>query len=358
MPRNTNRRHGFTLIELLVVIAIIAVLIALLLPAVQQAREAARRTQCKNNMKQLGLALHNYESTYTVLPYNPGSAGYSPQARLLPFMDNANLHNLIDYSQPMLVGTFPNQTLNPLNAVAAATVMPAFLCPSDIQTPVITTGLGPAATPVPTQFAGLNYMVSMGSGSGTNYDDRFQTDGPFWQRSKTQWRDFTDGSSNTVLMAEIVRGDLVDVTLPAGSRIPRPYRKMMSLGGSSTTGGPGYTKGSSIFPAGTINNPDLATLTLLGTDWRGGATRGTGRGNSWFRGLNHNVSTNGYLTPNSTTPDVIMHGTGFFAARSFHTGGAQVLMGDGAVRFVSDNIDTAAYQALYSMNGNEVPTEF
>jgi len=98
MNRTTFRRStGFTLVELLVVIAIIGVLVGLLLPAVQSAREAARRMQCQNNLKQLGLAMHNYESTFRAFPMNDGSRGYSPQARILPQMEQGNVQDLLNF---------------------------------------------------------------------------------------------------------------------------------------------------------------------------------------------------------------------------------------------------------------------
>src|SRR5262245_30172103 len=132
MPAQTHfrGRKGFTLIELLVVIAIIGVLIGLLLPAVQQAREAARRTQCRNNLKQVGLALHNYESTTTrfppvsVLPFGRTSEPWSAQARLLPYIDQSNLHNLVDWS------VSSEFTANP---AVCRTRVPIYLCPSEIK---------------------------------------------------------------------------------------------------------------------------------------------------------------------------------------------------------------------------------
>jgi len=141
---STSQKRGFTLIELLVVIAIIAILIALLLPAVQQAREAARRSQCKNNMKQIGLALHNYHGTHRIFPsirmldlkqyagsctagwQRPG--GFSWRVMLLPFLDQGTIYNQINWDDH-LIGTSCGGTNS--FAVADKTVLPAFLCPSD-----------------------------------------------------------------------------------------------------------------------------------------------------------------------------------------------------------------------------------
>ena len=352
-----RRRNGFTLIELLVVIAIIAILIALLLPAVQQAREAARRTQCRNNLKQLGLAIHNYESAYTVLPLNSGSVSYSPQARLLPFIDQGNLQNLIDFSVPMLTGSVTNRVLNPLYANVANQVVPSFLCPSDPGPTVYQVPMG--SPPVTYGFGANNYMISIGSGTGTNYDDRQRTDGITWQNSNVRLRDVTDGLSNTVFMSEAIRGDGADITLPAGVMDIAPYRKVLSMssGTSSNPSGPGYNGTGGGWPGGVISNPDLAAVAMNGTGWRGGAA-GTGRGISWMRGLNHAVTTNGYLTPNSPIPDIVMHGVGFFGPRSFHTGGAHVLLGDGSVRFLSSSMSQTLHRDLHSRDGGEAIGQF
>ncbi len=356
LRRFRSRRRAFTLIELLVVIAIIAILIALLLPAVQQAREAARRVQCRNNLKQLGLALHNYESTFACFPPGGSSTTYSPQARILPYLEQANLQNLINFSLPAYLGSGPNTYPNPALAGVFPAVVPTFLCPSD---PGPTQYQATISSQVYT-FGGLNYMVSNGSGTLTNYDDRYRTDGLVYLNSSTRMRDFVDGSSNTVCMSEAIRGDGIDHTLPAGTSPPFPYRKLLSAGSGSSPSGPatgGYNGTGSGWSGSPISNPDLAPVVAGHTDWRGGAN-GSGRGLSWVRSLSANVSTNGYNTPNSKIPDIQFHSSGFYGPRSLHTGGANVLFGDGTVRFLGDSIDTALHRALHSLNGGEVGTEF
>jgi prepilin-type N-terminal cleavage/methylation domain-containing protein len=348
--KSPNRR-GFTLIELLVVIAIIAILISLLLPAVQQAREAARRSQCRNNLKQLGLALHNYESSFTVLPLNSGASGFSPQARLLPYMDQASLYNLIDFTQPLLTGTFPNQTLNPVFVPSAAVVIPAVLCPSDPGPNSYTYPISSAAGAPSFTFGANNYMVSTGSGTLANYDDRHPTDGAIWINSSVRFRDFTDGMSNTILMSESVRGGGTDLTLPGGVQPPRPYRNMLAGTGTSPGTGPGYTGTGGGWPA-VVSNPDLTAVMAVATSWPGGQGR-TGRGNAWIRGLAHAVITNGYNQVNGFVPDIGLHGTIFAGPRSMHTGGAHALFGDGAVRFLGDSTDISVSRGLHSRNGGE-----
>jgi prepilin-type N-terminal cleavage/methylation domain-containing protein len=233
-------RRAFTLVELLVVIAIIGILVGLLLPAVQSAREAARRMQCSNNLKQMVLATHNYESTYRRLPGLTGSSSFSPQARILPFIEQANLQNLIDFQQPLYVGPVWRAQLNPLLVPAAGMVVPTFLCPSDAATPQRETIAADGNT---ARVAGLNYMFSYGSGTLTNYDDRYRTDGIVWENSWARFADITDGMSNTVMLSETLIGDnQVSTTVPVGNTL---YRRVASWPGSSGNppGQPGFHLG-------------------------------------------------------------------------------------------------------------------
>jgi len=365
-PVTRPQARGFTLIELLVVIAIIAALIALLLPAVQQAREAARRAQCKNNLKQIGLALHNYESTFTVFPFSnaqnyvPNTHGFSPQARLLPYMDQANLQNALDFTKPAFTGPFNNLVPNPLFAAAFATPLQVMLCPTD-PAPSQQLGAGGAI------YGGNNYMISFGSGTGTNYDLRRPTDGVVYENSNSKFRDVIDGVSNTVFMSESIRSVGADVTLAAGTMPPFPYQRTLNgstgvsanvqpVQGLAATGGAWSAFNNA---AGVIANPDLSVVAPTMTGWRGASGAALrGRGISWAHAGVLSVMTNGYTPPNSRIPDVVTHFTGFYGPRSWHTGGAHVLLGDGAVRFFSENIETILQRGLHSRNGGEVLGEF
>jgi hypothetical protein len=183
-------------------------------------------------------------------------------------------------------------------------------------------------------------MYSYGSGTGTNYDDRYQTDGFVWENSFARLAAITDGLSNTVMLSETLKGDKVVSTGP----MPKaPHRRIGSWGGSSSNppGVPGFVLG------GTIRDPDLAAISATLTSWRGL------RGENWIRGVPYSVVTNGYLTPNSRTPDVNVHGRGWFAPRSMHTGGAQVTLGDGSTHLLSDSIDRAIHFALHSSNAGD-----
>jgi prepilin-type N-terminal cleavage/methylation domain-containing protein len=171
-------RRAFTLIELLVVIAIIAVLISLLLPAVQMAREAARRIQSTNNLKQIGLAMHNYESSIGSFPgFGQSTAfGFSPLARILPYLEQENLVNLVNFQVPIYTGSGPNIRLNPVHSTAANFVINGYLCPSDGGNPLFQNILGGNS-------AGTTYALCTGSGTDLNYHVELPTNGMFWYGS-------------------------------------------------------------------------------------------------------------------------------------------------------------------------------
>ena len=260
---------------------------------------------------------------------------------MLPYIEQANLQNLIDFRQPLYVGPAWNARLNPIFVQAAGTVVPIFMCPSDgqFQTRTVTDASGANV-----QLAGTNYMFSYGSGTGTNYDDRYRTDGIVWENSWSRFGDITDGTSNTVLLSESLLGDgVVSTTMPAP---PALYRRIASWPGSSSNPAPqpGFNLGGS-----TIFNPDLSQVVPSQTT----SYRGV-RGEAWIRGVPFSVVTNGYLTPNHPLPDVNVHGRGWFAPRSNHTGGANLAMCDGSVTFLSNNIDAAAHRARHSRDGGEV----
>jgi prepilin-type N-terminal cleavage/methylation domain-containing protein len=327
--------RAFTLIELLVVIAIIAVLIALLLPAVQAAREAGRRIQSTNNLKQLGLALHNYESTHGSFPGTGGqtSSGFSVQARILPFLEQGATLNTINFSLPVSSGA-PTFTFIPAQTTAAATVISAFLCPSDAQPPTYAIYYGNTKT------VGTCYVVNVGSGTGTYYDSRYQTDGVFWDNSATRVADVTDGLSNTMFMSQSLLGLGQDST---GSTPLNPSRQIASI---ASTVKPSSTAPGGFTPA--MNNPNLATVAAGASSWYGGRTA------IWMLGTEIQSGFNAYQPPNSKTPDVYGHGIGWLSARGPHPGGVLVLLGDGAVRFVKDSIGLTTWRGLATRGGGEV----
>lgn len=364
VSKAAGSRRAFTLVELLVVIAIIGILVGLLLPAVQAAREAARRMQCSNSVKQISLATMNYESTHRKFPMaGTVDVDFSVQARILAFIEQGNLNNMLDYSKPAFSGPFNAKVPNPLFAQAFATPVPIFLCPSD-PAPSTTTMLVNSA---PVTYGGLSYMFSYGSATGVNYDWRWSTDGIISQNTAKGFRDITDGTSNTVIVSETVRSVGNDMTLPAGTLPTFPYQ--FTLNGSSGANSAlqssqglkssGSPWGSYVNANGMIFNPPTNTFWNTFTSWRGGnSTAIRGRGISWAFGGAINALTNGYHPPNSRTPDLVVHHTGFFGPRSYHTGGANVGLADGSVHFIANSIDEAVHRALHSCNGGEVVGEF
>lgn len=213
-------------------------------------------------------------------------------------------------------------------------------CPSDPADPLFDSLL-PDGTVA--KVAGLNYMYSYGSGTGTNYDDRYPTDGFVWENSFARLAAITDGLSNTVMLSETLKGDKIISTGPMPSR---PHRRIGSWGGS--TGNPVGTPGFALGGA-TIRDPDLATISASLTSWRGL------RGENWIRGVPYSVVTNGYLTPNSRIPDINVHGRGWFGPRSMHSGGAQVTLGDGSTHLLSDGIVAVWMETLYRHRHSMAP---
>jgi prepilin-type N-terminal cleavage/methylation domain-containing protein len=320
-PR-ARRARGFTLIELLVVIAIIAILIALLLPAVQQAREAARRAQCKNNLKQIVLAIHNYESSHRTFP--PGRLNYpmvfSAQAHILPYLDGANLYNLIDFNTAPNFGA-PSTPMTQ-NEIAARTKIPTYLCPSDFEV-------------IPqNDFGTTNYVACAGSGVGPAASIK-TGDGVMYNGSRIKFRDLTDGMSNTVCFGEQTLGKGGNPSSPSGGPPGNPTLEVLELtGGTATT--------------------DASCVAGSGGNWSGL------RGAKWMNGHYGDTMYNHYYSPNSPQFDCgnASHNYGLTAARSRHVGGVHIGLCDGSVRFVSENINRATWWGLATRQGNEVLGEF
>jgi len=335
IDRDCLRRRAFTLIELLVVIAIIGVLIALLLPAVQAAREAARRIQSTNNLKQMGLALHNYESTHGSFPGHGGPAGtgFSVHARILPFMEQAAAMNTMNFNLAVTT-TPPVFAFNPAQITATATVVAAFVCPSDPRAPLYQNYYFSATT------AGTGYVANVGTGTGTFYDMRFPADGVFWNNSAVRIADVVDGTSNTMFMSQCLMGLGQDTTGAVPADRTRQIVNIASLVKPVNTAPGGYT------PA--MNNPDVSALAASPPAWSGS------RGVAWIVGTESMVGFNAYLPPNSKTPDVYGHGIGWLSARGPHPGGVLVLLGDGSVRFIKDSVSLTNWRALATRAGGEV----
>ena len=342
MPPLKHRSRGFTLIELLVVIAIIAILIALLLPAVQQAREAARRTQCKNNLKQLALAIHNYELTHRVYPFGKGAsylgapvyARWSQHAMLLPYIEQANLYQSINFSAPPEtpgmggVLAFMPAYVSPtgINSVSSRSLIQGFFCPSDFG--------------VSDPWQGQNNYAGNQGGwlCDRNDNPALATDtapaetqtGVFYYLSRCSPRDITDGMSNTAFFSERIRGQ----------GRPDPKSDIFVM--------PHQTTLDATYQTCKALNP--LTATPLSSKW----------GYSWVMGENCCTQYNHVATPNS----VSCAGTGFpgsmtnmamqISASSRHSGGVQVMMGDGSVHFCGASVDLGVWRSIGTRSSGEV----
>ncbi|XZE20927.1 DUF1559 domain-containing protein [Pirellulaceae bacterium SH449] len=348
----SHSRRAFTLVELLVVIAIIGILVGLLLPAVQAAREAARRMQCSNNLKQMGLALHNYESAYKQLPalygIQGGNAGnFSIQAALMPFYEQGNLFSQLDFAQRLQIGCCPG-ILQPQFVEPARTVVPMLLCPSDggpqIFEVVTMSGSGPI-----NQFAGLNYHMNMGTSVGTNYDSRRPTDGILWTNAKVKFGSITDGLSNTAAFSESLRG-LEQNNVPEPVSRAERRRTMINVAcvWTSSTIPPAVPGLANGFQA--PEDPSLYEAMALAIRRGFNGQRGGG----WINGREYYGAYSHYLPPNSDWMDMNTCGYGIFGARSNHTGVVNLTRCDGSVSFISESVDLRAWRALGTRAGSEV----
>jgi prepilin-type N-terminal cleavage/methylation domain-containing protein/prepilin-type processing-associated H-X9-DG protein len=350
-----SRRAGFTLIELLVVIAIIAVLIALLLPAVQSAREAARRIQCVNNLKQIGLALHNYHSLHDVFPmgvsnYVPTNAfhwdNWSAQAMMLGALEQTAMYNAANFMIGNSIGAG-----YPINSTVTGARLSFFMCPSDGNAGTVTVVSNNRPDPLDNSYVGsvgTTTLTPNGAMPTTSNNWTQGSTGLFWYYRSYGIRDVIDGTSNTVAFSEALVGAATAI---------RGYRGTSVLNGNV----------SSSWMLDANQNPAavLSGLNTCNTQFQTGPTSNlnNARGIFWEVGANGMTLFNTIVPPNSTQyPWGACRSNGggwpdqatFATATSNHPGGVNVLMADGSCKFVKSSINQQTWWNLGTRAGGEV----
>jgi prepilin-type N-terminal cleavage/methylation domain-containing protein/prepilin-type processing-associated H-X9-DG protein len=339
-----NRRSGFTLIELLVVIAIIAILIGLLLPAVQKVREAASRMKCQNNLKQMALAAHNYESTFQLLPSGEGKrstdgGGSRPSLAtvILAYVEQANKYNQFDFNFDVNAAV--------VNGPARRQDVPIFLCPSETSSAAFTDGGFPVGR--------INYFGSVGAiadcrmpsdpGAGVFNGDYSPAGGipPGTAPRGITMMSISDGTSNTAMFSEIMRGLQTGTTTVV-------YTSNVQSGAIDT--GVGLRDGRAV--SGCAGGSVANRIQYSGLQYyRGGLSY-----NSFYSHTlppNWNRNTGNAATQKYNCSDASFR-RAHIAASSYHSGGVNLAMSDGSVRFVTDSIDFAVWQAAGTKSGGEV----
>jgi prepilin-type N-terminal cleavage/methylation domain-containing protein/prepilin-type processing-associated H-X9-DG protein len=340
--RSADRHRGFTLIELLVVIAIIAVLIALLLPAVQAAREAARRAQCTNNLKQIGLALHNYHSINDTFPMAQGvlgaydtGTGHGPSALLymLGNMEQQALYNAFNFNIQATPGAAAGYT--PINTTVYLTSVSAYLCPSDPGSAVFKYGTNYGAS-VGAQYRSDSPITNSKGGTGL---------GLFALRAAFGMRNCTDGASNTIAFGENLIGDN-----STGSHNGAESYNCVPWPASAAGSGADQAM------PGAIANLNKY-IQACNAKRKGTANQSNSVGAYWAAGrMIEGPLLNELLTPNSPNQDCYNYAqyTGLKTFRSRHPGGVNSLLADGSVRFMKNSINQLTWWALGSKAGGEV----
>jgi prepilin-type N-terminal cleavage/methylation domain-containing protein/prepilin-type processing-associated H-X9-DG protein len=343
-----KRPRGFTLIELLVVIAIISVLIALLLPAVQSAREAARRIQCTNNLKQMGLGLHNYEGITGAFPpsniagYFNGTFtynGFSVHARILPFMEQGVAFNSINFF-------FTHRTAQ--NSTVVGLALTCFLCPSDPNLDGLTPFPSGVNARVPCY--GFNegdwYIWNALSTSGTNVGPNNR--GVFGPNQSRRIAEITDGTSQTLFASDVkalnpfcqVGGQFSEANLSSPTApLPSPYADPLTVAAEYTT-----VAGCNAVPPGQGH-----------TAWVDGNSQETGMTTAFppnKPAINPTNHADLDILTVLISKDQPLYGA--ITARSYHPGGVNALFADGSVRFAKSSIDGATWRALGTVAGGEV----